>query len=906
MKQLRQVDKGQPLTEALTKGSISYTLRKIRDAFYKQIRRAAIEAEEWMYIAEVFTDHIVVESDQLETDEFYFIPYTVEDGNYMFATREDWEVVELTYQPQTVTEALSGQGETLIETNVKAAWLGEVVEANGKKYRTIFADAAVADQVNGNGRRYPFSVFHEAVLAAKQEITKANGVGLAALVGEAEHPSHKQRVTEFTENIVRWDGIWMEGNTVKLKGVVIPNTRGLDAITTMEAGILPGISLRGFGEAETIEENGRLIAEVQWLRFTAFDLVQSPSFADMAITKIESKLEDSSTMSKNNSTPTPKTGSDDGNALAGATLDQILANRPDLVEAIVERNQHEAAIEAQKAKKEADRIAAEAKALAESEEAALREALGLDKTADLKTAVAERQAKLKELEEAEQARKVSEYINGQVKDLEYPEDMKETLMEAIEADEPKTIEEATAVIAKHRKTFDKVVSQLRMAAKGHTGIDVLGPVIESSLGIPAFAKPAYELTESLRSHGYMAQKSKSRELTIQERKAQEYLKVFDERYKRELINESKHFGEAAETTADLNLPYSVIRTVIEAAFPMMIAPAVFDYQMDNQSPSRLYFESYAEDDAIEATVTDESVSAPAALPGVITLANKRLEVGSIVVTTDPAGTTYVDGTDYVINHAEGEITILSGGSISASDALLVDYTYRKLRTGEMSPVQRAKRTLAFTTMEHSADSLATRISREAIVFSRSQMGEDAVSQTLGLLAEEVAGYVDASRLADALGAAQSYAGHSGGSWASSGDPADLVKAIGAAKVIVVNNRYMPNFVIMSATNSDLLSNWDGFTQAGSTPAASLNANGFVGRVKGLNVFETNNFVDNRLLVGNPQLMQIRVFQPMQLNGPFPSYDNSTGQLVRADEYFIEEFNGHKSPVPKKGAIVSIT
>lgn len=68
------------------------------------------------------------------------------------------------------------------------------------------------------------------------------------------------------------------------------------------------------------------------------------------------------------------------------------------------------------------------------------------------------------------------------------------------------------------------------------------------------------------------------------------------------------------------------------------------------------------------TVTDESHTAKAG--GLLMLA--AIEPGSVVVTSDPAGTTYVEGTDYEVR-PEG-IFILSSGSIADDTALLVSYS----------------------------------------------------------------------------------------------------------------------------------------------------------------------------------------------------------------------------------------
>jgi len=71
------------------------------------------------------------------------------------------------------------------------------------------------------------------------------------------------------------------------------------------------------------------------------------------------------------------------------------------------------------------------------------------------------------------------------------------------------------------------------------------------------------------------------------------------------------------------------------------------------------------------SVTDESITA--SLDKYVPLANG--DVSSVVVTNVGATTTYVEGTDYVVEAHMGWIKALSTGSITDAEALLVDYSY---------------------------------------------------------------------------------------------------------------------------------------------------------------------------------------------------------------------------------------
>jgi uncharacterized protein len=62
-------------------------------------------------------------------------------------------------------------------------------------------------------------------------------------------------------------------------------------------------------------------------------------------------------------------------------------------------------------------------------------------------------------------------------------------------------------------------------------------------------------------------------------------------------------------------------------------------------------------------------------PATISLVHDNIEAASVVLTSNPAGTTYVQGTDYVVDARTALITCLSGGAITATESVLVTYSY---------------------------------------------------------------------------------------------------------------------------------------------------------------------------------------------------------------------------------------
>ncbi len=72
-------------------------------------------------------------------------------------------------------------------------------------------------------------------------------------------------------------------------------------------------------------------------------------------------------------------------------------------------------------------------------------------------------------------------------------------------------------------------------------------------------------------------------------------------------------------------------------------------------------------------VTAEAVTAASAAGTATVLVNKPIQVNSVVVTSDPVGTTYVLDTDFQVDYTNGTITHLAAGAISNGESLLVTY-----------------------------------------------------------------------------------------------------------------------------------------------------------------------------------------------------------------------------------------
>lgn len=894
------IDRGQPLTEAV-KGSVEYMLDRIRDAFNAAFKMPSLYYPGEAYcpysIVDTFSDSIIVrawgkqnDEDGLEPDEFFKLGYASDgQGGYTFDPYDQWTVVELTYQPQTQPDNSLSEGrakrrgskrfvETTDEARIEFVEAATAADNPDGPWR-IKAIGNTADVVNANGRRYPAALLKSAVSNLKDHLHESAGQAMLRVrpTGESDHPGDKgNRRALLSETIIAWDSVDFDGQHILLEGNLFGTARGKDFRAQVKGGLKPGTSQRGYGESVLLTENGQTIEEVTELTITGFDLTLpgDQSDADSGVTFVESQ-----------------TGDED---MSKEELIKFLNEHPELFKGVT--------------KEQVESMNADA--LKKFEEG-VRAALGLDANADLMAELAEAAKARKELTEAKQAKAVADAITEATKGLKYGDALNKSFVESIQAAKPKTADEVKALVESKRTEYDKIASALKLAGMGFNGngVAVIGPVLESETGTPEFARAAHEITESLlrvgdpriKRHVY----TDPAKLSINEIYALNYLARFDKVFGAQLLAESKRFEEA-ETTLDLNLPYSVMRAIAAEAMPELVSSGIFDVGVTDVSPFRLYFEKFSGESGYTAAITDEAVDmGDADSEGWVALAHKRLTPATVVVTTSPAGTTYDEGEDYVIDYANGRIMRV-GTDIGASDTVLVDYSYTAIRKGENVPIERGEVQLTYKTMDASADRLAAQITREAIIFSRSQLGWDAVTRTLVSLVNQIRRKIDQGLLYLALSAALRQTSNSGGSWTSSGTDYDVaVRAFGVARSKVAKRHYTPTAIILSESMADLLANWSGFTQAGSRPDANLNANGYVGMLKSLPVFKSTEFTDAYGLVVNREVVAHRVFQPMRLDGPHDAFDPSTLKLLPTQEWYAEEFNTSDTPVPEKAAYITI-
>ena len=784
-----------------------------------------------------------------EREQTWEIPWQRnEAGEIVFGQPVKVEFVGL-YEPVTESAGKAAKGQRFTETIEQTLTVTEATQASGG--RAVKAIGITADVINANGRRYPRRVLAEAVARLNGHLHESNGQGQFVTTGEAEHPSDKGQRASILETVVKWQAASLDApGKVLLEGVILPTAKGRDVQVLVEAGVPIGVSMRGYGTSRTIQLDGESVQEVTELTIKGFDLVAQPSDPNGAIVEAE------------------QAGQGEGKQTVQETQTVTEEEKKAL-----EESQRKLQAELEESKKA---LADQAKQLEEAQKAQT------------------------ELAARKQAEAVEAAIVESTKELKYGDALNGAFVEAVRAAKPADAAAVKAIVEAKRVEYDAIVSAAKLGGMGKGDVKVTGPVFEKETGRPEFARAAWELTESLAKAGEATRRDFSK--PDQPRAAlfaAAALERFDKVNQRHLLAEARAFEEA-ETTADLSLPYSVSRMIIEQAYPELVAASVYDFGVTDVSPAKIFYEAYAGEVGASATVTDEDVTAD--LNNWVAFANKRIRPGTVVLTHTSGSPTYAEGTDYVVDYEEG--TFMALATITDNQALKADYVADLYRRGEGVAIPRAKNTLSDALITMYADRLATQITKEAIVFSRSQLGYDAVTRTLGNLARLLRRKIDKDILWKGLTYALKQANNSGGTWTAASDQISVLAGyIGIAKVKVHNRNYTPTGILMSATNADRLSNWtDGFKRDG-FPNATLNAAGFAGGVKGLPIFMSTEYPDGYIQIVNRELVAHRVMQPMTIYGPFPSYDN--GLLVAQDQYYMEEFNGSYVPVPEKTSYVKV-
>lgn len=137
----------------------------------------------------------------------------------------------------------------------------------------------------------------------------------------------------------------------------------------------------------------------------------------------------------------------------------------------------------------------------------------------------------------------------------------------------------------------------------------------------------------------------------------------------------------------------------------------------------------------------------------------------------------------------------------------------------------------------------------------------------------------------------------------------LLTSIGSRKVVIENDRYyMANMALMSGAVDNSLGQATTFTANGSRPGTGMNADGSIGVVKGLPVFNTRApglaTADARIIIGERGNTRFRMLRPFSMVDITEAH-NAAGAFIGAKESYGEQFVVAHTPTQRRNANTSV-
>jgi hypothetical protein len=137
--------------------------------------------------------------------------------------------------------------------------------ANGTLYLTGIMQKA--DELNGNGRVYPYKVLH------REMKNYSKIIGESRALGELDHPEDSVVNLKNASHMVT--DVWWNGKDVMGKVKVLNTPSGQILKSLVESGVKLGISSRGLGSVHE-DNNGATVVEDDF-QLICFDFVSEPS-----------------------------------------------------------------------------------------------------------------------------------------------------------------------------------------------------------------------------------------------------------------------------------------------------------------------------------------------------------------------------------------------------------------------------------------------------------------------------------------------------------------------------------------------------------------------------------------------------------------------------------------------------
>lgn len=195
---------------------------------------------------------------------------------------------------------------------------------------------------------------------------------------------------------------------------------------------------------------------------------------------------------------------------------------------------------------------------------------------------------------------------------------------------------------------------------------------------------------------------------------------------------------------------------------------------------------------------------------------------------------------------------------------------------EGGEIKTGKTTYGTVTIEAIGYKLKAVLTTEAIEDAQNAGNLNIVARHIANLAKDIAEEVDGKLMSLMVSGAQ--AGNvdvSKGSDAAKVTSDKLVQAFVDAIQLVKKKNYRPDFILVDPTIFGFLAKNDEFVHADKYGDTKLQQTGFMGKIRGLEVFESNNAIADKAVIGKRGTFGVyKVYIPTMLKGPVydPHFD----------------------------------
>jgi hypothetical protein len=221
---------------------------------------------------------------------------------------------------------------------------------------------------------------------------------------------------------------------------------------------------------------------------------------------------------------------------------------------------------------------------------------------------------------------------------------------------------------------------------------------------------------------------------------------------------------------------------------------------------------------------------------------------------------------------------------------------------EGGEIKTAKTSYSSVTIEAAGFKLRSILTAESIEDAQNAGNVNLVARAVANIAKDIAEEIDAKLMALMVsGAAAGNVNVAKGALDAKAISAKIVEAIVDAMQLVKKKNYRPDFVLVDPTIFGYLAKNDEFVHADKYGADMLQQTGFMGKIRGLEVFESNNMAVDKAIVGKRRTFGVyKVYIPTMLKGPV--YD----AVYDKDVYVVRQRSAMKITVGEALATINLT